>query len=137
MSAIEQEPQTASLAAVTAEAVVLTLQVPGSGLDTPLSAVAQKTTPFKLIRVRGIAWISSATVAHLSAVRLRQGTTTGGVQVGPAFAQQAATTDPTGGAFVAFEFIDAAPVGLTYVITAASSASATVNVIASVTGFYV
>jgi hypothetical protein len=137
VSAIEQEPQQGSLAAVTTEAVILQLQVPGSGLDTPLSAVAQKTTPFKVIRVRGIAWISSATAAHLSGVRLRQGTTIGGVQVGPAFAAQIATTDPTGGSFVSFEFIDTAPVGLPYVITAASSASATVNVIASVTGFNV
>jgi hypothetical protein len=137
VSAIEQEPQQGSLAAVTTEAVILQLQVPGSGLDTPLSAVTQKTTPFKVVRVRGIAWISSATVAHLSGVRLRQGTTIGGVQVGPAFAAQTATTDPTGGSFVSFEFIDTAPVGLVYVITAASSASATVNAIASVTGFNV
>jgi hypothetical protein len=135
MSALEQEVQQGSASAVTTEAVIVTVQVPGAGLDTPLSAVTVKTTPYKFVRIRGIVWVSSAVATHFTGVLCRRGTTIAGTQVGNTLAQQTATTDPTGGAFVSFEFLDVAPVGLTYVITASLGSSANVSGLASASGF--
>jgi hypothetical protein len=137
VSAIEQEPQVFNGVTLgTSEGVAVTFPVAGASLDTPLSAILIKPTPFKAIRIRGIIVVTSATATHFSAVKLRQGNnTTSGPQVQSTLSQQAATTDPTGGAFVPFEFVDFGPTTLYYSLTATVSTAATGLVVVNITGF--
>jgi hypothetical protein len=135
MAALEQEPVVFSgVTGATGEAVVGNIMVPGSGMDTPLSAVTQKTTPFKMVRVRGII-IVTATTSYITAVKLRQGngnTTT--LQVGNTIAPPVPTAGIVGFP-CPFEFVDTAPIGLWYTLTAIVNTANTLMAIASVTAW--
>jgi hypothetical protein len=135
MSAIEQEPLLVTgIAVAAAETLVANIAVPGVGLDTSLSAITQKTTPYKAIRVRGLIWVT-ATISYVSAVKLRQGngnTTT--LQVGQTLSPPVPTAGIVGFAFP-FEFIDLAPIGLWYSLTAIANTADTCSAIVNITGW--
>lgn len=135
MSAIEQEPILFSGIAVgAAETVVGNIAVPGAGADTSLSAITQKTVPFKVVRVRGLIWIT-ATVSYLTGLKLRQGfnnTTT--AQVGQTLIPPVPTAGIVGFP-LPFEFLDQAPATLWYTLTAIANTANTCSAIASITGW--
>jgi len=136
MSGIEQEAiQVTGIAVAAAETLLANVQVPGIGLDTPLSAALVKTTPYKIVRIRGIV-IVTATISYITTVNLRRGannTTT--AQVPPVPIQPAVPTAGIVGFPVPFEFIDTAPTGLTYSLTAIANTADTCMVIYNVTGW--
>lgn len=143
MSAIEQEPILVSGVAIgTGETVLAPISVPGVSNDKTLSAISAPgnpntpTNPYKVVRVRGVCWVTGT--ASLITLRLRQGVGTGGVQVGPTFVQIAGGT-ATANTPIPFEFIDTAPAaaGLNYTLTALGAPATTMAAITNVTGFTV
>jgi hypothetical protein len=135
MAALEQEPIVFTGVPIgTTETVVGNIPVPGAGLDTPLSAVSQKACPFKAIRVRGII-IVTATVSYFTAIKLRQGN--GNIVSNQVQATIAPAVPTTGivGFSVPFEFVDLAPIGLWYSLTAIANVANTSLAIASITGW--
>jgi hypothetical protein len=143
MSAIEQEPlQVSGVAIAAVETVLAAISVPGVTNDKTLSALSAPgnpntpTNPFKVIRVRGLCWVTGT--ASLVTLRLRQGTGIAGVQVGPTLVQIGGGT-ATANTPIPFEFIDAAPsaAGLNYSLTALGAPATTMAAITNVTGFTV
>jgi hypothetical protein len=137
VSALEQEPFPVSGVAIgTGETLLAALLVPGFNANFSLANAqsqnnaANSQCPFKVIRVRGTAW--ATITASIITLRLRQGVGVTGTQVGPAFTT---TTAAEIGFPLPFEFLDSAPAGLNYSLTASGSVATNVSAIINMSGF--
>jgi hypothetical protein len=111
---------------------VVTLNIPGTRSDQPLSALSAGSVPYRVVRVRGSIWITG-TPSYL-AVTLQQGISVGaGAVVLNSLLQPAVAQAMTP---LTFEFVDTAPVGSNYILYANSfTAPTTVTCIANCTGY--
>jgi hypothetical protein len=137
VSALEQEAQLVTGIAVslsaTPSSVAATFGVPGVGADTSLSAIFQKVCPFKVVRVRGLAYVTAT--ASLLAVGLFRGAGTGGSQVNVTLTLQGSGITAAVGQPIPFEFFDSAPTGIEYTLGLGGSAACTAAMVYSVTGY--
>jgi hypothetical protein len=138
VSALEQEPVLVTgvaLAAATPASFV-PLQVPGMNANFSLSNpqsqnnAALSQCPFKIVRIRGIAWVTGN--ASILTLTLLRGVGTGGTQVLQALVQAGAAAV---GVPVPFEWVDNAPTGLSYTIVGNASVTTVASAIANVSGY--
>jgi hypothetical protein len=138
VSALEQEPVLVTGVALTAAtpALLAGLLVPGQNANYSLSNPQSQNNPaliscpFKIVRVRGIAWVTGT--ASILTLTLLRGVGTGGAQVLQALVQAGAAAV---GVPVPFEFVDIAPTGLNYTLVANASVTTVASAIANISGF--
>jgi hypothetical protein len=138
VSALEQEPVLVTGVALTAtvNALVAGLLVPGQNANFSLSNPqsqnnpALSACPFKIVRVRGIMWVTGT--ASILTVGLYRGVGVGGTQVLQFLVQAGAAAV---GVPVPFEFVDNAPTGLNYTLAGNASVTTVVSAIANLSGF--
>jgi len=137
VSSLEQEPVLVTGVALTATVLtpLTALQVPGANANFSLSNpqsqnnAALSQCPFKVVRVRGIAWVTgTASILTVGLYRV----SIAGAQVLQSLVQAGAAAV---GVPVPFEFIDVAPAGLTYALGCAASVTTVASAIANVSGY--
>jgi len=138
MSSLESEPILVTGVALTAAtpAVLEALSIAGTSVNFSLSNPqsinnpANLQLPFKVVRIRGIAWVTGT--ASILTISLVRGVGTGGTQVLQNLVQAGAAAV---GVPVPFEFVDAAPTGPNYSLIASASVTTVASAIANVSGY--
>jgi len=138
MSALEQEPLLVTGVALTAAtpAVLEALSIAGTSVNFSLgnpqsiNNPALAAVPYKVIRIRGIAWVTGT--ASILTLQLLRGVGTGGTQVLQSLVQPGAAAV---GVPVPFEFVDVAPTGPNYSLVATATVTTVASAIANVSGY--
>ena len=135
---VEQEPLLARNVPLAASgpSLIATLQIPGTAINRPLSALPPfVTNPFRLCRIRGVAWVSGSSATQLELLCFQGTALTGGVQILDTMIMPSAGGG--NGVPLAFDFIDANPNSLQYVLVgySGSAIATSVTCVATITGY--